>query len=134
MRKKILFGGIFVLALILLMPSIPAIQQKTVEDKVYNDFIANLKDSDLEKFELLNGTIEFPIVFYVINLILIFRYTRGRFIMTAGLWGDYNVYLRGMRIMESVPVIIDILEILSNKFGWYWNFDSLKEYCSYPPW
>ena len=44
MQKKILLGSVFVLILLLLMPSIPAIQQKTIEDKAYSDFVEKLKE------------------------------------------------------------------------------------------
>ena len=45
MKKKILIGSIIAVALLLLMPSIPAIQQKTIEDKAYSDFV-EAKDFD----------------------------------------------------------------------------------------
>jgi hypothetical protein len=41
-----------VLTLLLLMPSIPAIQQKTIEDNAYSDFVEKLKDTDLENIDL----------------------------------------------------------------------------------
>ena len=37
MKKKILISSLFVLTLILLMPSIPAIQQNTIKDKAFNE-------------------------------------------------------------------------------------------------
>ncbi len=54
MKKKILIGSIIAVALLLLMPSIPAIQQKTVEEKAYSDFVERLKDVDLEDIEVSN--------------------------------------------------------------------------------
>lgn len=45
MKKKILLGSLLVITLLLLMPSIPAIQQKTLEDKAFNDFY-EVKDFD----------------------------------------------------------------------------------------
>ena len=53
MKKKILIGGIIVVALLLLMPSIPAIEQKTIEDKVYSDLVEKLEDVDADFIELL---------------------------------------------------------------------------------
>ena len=51
MKKKILIGSLLVLTLLLLMPSIPAVQQKTIEDKAYSDFVEELKDVDLEDLQ-----------------------------------------------------------------------------------
>ena len=42
MRKKIIIGCMLVVALLLLMPSIPAIQKKTIEVRTYSDFIEQL--------------------------------------------------------------------------------------------
>ena len=42
MRKKIIIGCMLVLTLLLLMPSIPAIQKKTVEERPYSDFVEQL--------------------------------------------------------------------------------------------
>ena len=61
MKKKILIGSIIAVALLLLMPSIPAIQQKTVEEKAYSDFVERLKDVDLEDIEVLEW-IRHPII------------------------------------------------------------------------
>ena len=42
MRKKIIIGCMLVVTLLLLMPSIPAIQKKTIEVRTYSDFIEQL--------------------------------------------------------------------------------------------
>ena len=49
MRKKILIGSMLVLTLLLFMPSIPAIQQKIIEDKVIDDFVKKPDDEDIMK-------------------------------------------------------------------------------------
>ena len=48
MKIKILIGNMLVLTMLLLMPSIPAIQQETVEEKAYNDFLEQLDDFDFK--------------------------------------------------------------------------------------
>jgi len=54
MKKKILIGSMLVLTLLLLMPSIPAVQQKTIEDKAYSDLVEQLdEDVDADFIELL---------------------------------------------------------------------------------
>ena len=62
MRREILFGSIFVLALILLMPSIPAIEQKTIEDKAYSDFIEKIEEFDFEDIGKLDD-MKHPILY-----------------------------------------------------------------------
>ena len=42
MRKKIIIGCMLVVTLLLLMPSIPAIQQKTIEDRIHSDLVEQL--------------------------------------------------------------------------------------------
>jgi hypothetical protein len=81
-RKKILIGSIFILALLLLMPSIPAVQQITIGDKDYNDLIENLKETDFEYIdnfddtELLNDDVKFPFLYFLINIIYNHRVKR----------------------------------------------------------
>jgi len=81
-RKKILFGSIFVLALILLMPSIPAVQQKTIEDRIKHNLQEKLNLNNLEEMNDVKGLIEvihnkedlpdnFPIGFLAILIMLI---------------------------------------------------------------
>ena len=53
MKKKIIIGSMLVLTLLLLMPSIPAIQQKTIEDKAYSDLVEKFEDVDVDFIELL---------------------------------------------------------------------------------
>ena len=72
-RKSILFGSIFVLALMFLMPSIPAIQQKTIEDKAYSDFVEELKELELEEIKTFNDDIKLPILYAIVIALLNFR-------------------------------------------------------------
>ena len=76
MKKKILIGSIIAVALLLLMPSIPAIQQKTVEEKAYSDFVERLKDVDLEDIEVLEW-IRHPILYIFVIFLLSFRIERA---------------------------------------------------------
>ena len=49
MNKKILIGSIIAVAILLLMPSIPAIQTNLVKDKALSEIT---KDLDLEEFRV----------------------------------------------------------------------------------
>ncbi|MCK4348185.1 MAG: hypothetical protein KAW47_06175 [Thermoplasmatales archaeon] len=60
MGKRILIGSMLVLTLLLLMPSIPAIQQKTIEDKAFNDLEEQMKTIDFEKLKDIMDLGEFP--------------------------------------------------------------------------
>ena len=72
MRKKLIFGLMLVLTLLLLMPSIPAIQRKIIENKAYNDFIGEINDFNLKEICTLDW-IKHPILYtffkfvYLIN-------------------------------------------------------------------
>ena len=51
MRKRKIIGSILFIILILLIPSIPAIQQDIIEEKAYNDLVEKIEDVDLEVIE-----------------------------------------------------------------------------------
>jgi hypothetical protein len=59
MRKKILIESLLVLTILLLMPSIPAIQQKTIEDGIKQDLKKKTDsiNSDIIKDNALLGFI-----------------------------------------------------------------------------
>ncbi len=81
MKKKILIGSIFVLVLILLMPSIPAIQHKTVEEGFKQDLQEKLEAitvDDLKEMEELDG-IRHPILYAIVISIANFRFSRCYF-------------------------------------------------------
>jgi len=42
MKKKLIFGIVLVFTVLLLMPSIPALQKKTIEERIYSDFTEQL--------------------------------------------------------------------------------------------
>ena len=120
-RKKILIGSIFVLALILLMPSIPAIEQKTIEDKAYSDFIEKIKDVDLEDISDIEWNI-FPRLMQLLWDIFDLRFDRGDILMMivyvifqATYHEALIIYYRSQWLMNSSQ---DLKEIL------YW-FNSL---------
>ena len=65
MKSKILIGSILVLTLLLLMPSIPAIQQNAIEDKAINNLVEQFDFKDLRE------NIDFPDVKHPILYILV---------------------------------------------------------------
>ncbi|UCD14251.1 MAG: hypothetical protein JSW60_02225 [Thermoplasmatales archaeon] len=95
MNKKILIGSMLVVILLLLMPSIPAIQLKTIEDKLdtrKSELLTKLRDLDIEKIrELLNEKqIKFTplILTFLICIVAESRLTRGGILIEIA-W-DYS--------------------------------------------
>ena len=82
MGKRILIGSLLVLTLLLLMPSIPAVQQRSIEDSIEtreNILLERLKDINVEKVNnLLNkGLPEPKLLTLLIIIIGDFRWFRG---------------------------------------------------------
>ena len=86
MKKKILIGTILVLTLLLLMPSIPAIQQKTVEEGFKQEIqekFETIKRGKLKDIKVLDN-MKHPILYYIVILvwyIKLLRYGINDFIM-----------------------------------------------------
>ena len=75
MRKRILLGSMLVLTLLLLMPSIPAIQQKTIEEGIKQDIQEKLDAitlDDLEEIEELEW-IRHPIIYVLLSIYIPIR-------------------------------------------------------------
>jgi len=111
MKKKILIGSMLVLTLLLLMPSIPAVQQKTIEDKAYSDFIEELKNVDLEDIEVLDDDVIFPRLLLFVESIYKFRTFRCMLLylisVTFDSWGNPDevilplVFFRAMWLSDT---------------------------------
>jgi hypothetical protein len=128
MKKKILFGSIFVLTLLLLLPSIPAIQMKTIEDRTYNDLVEqfNLKDfMDIKGLERLKH----PFLFLIVYAMLIFRLYRGSFYYFNSLdWSGRvpivihpKLYLRSMILFSTSYFLFLFWMTISENLGWNWD-------------
>ena len=60
MKMKILIGSLLVLTLLLLMPSIPAIQQKTIEEGIKQDIQENLNEFGFDGIKKIIGKSDLP--------------------------------------------------------------------------
>lgn len=137
-KKKIIFGSIFVLALMLMMPCIPAIQHSIVEDKYgqrLEEKLESINLNDLEDIEKLDG-IKHPILFLIVSLIYYFREFRGFLIYDFsfyyyddGGWGipeqviEYSIlYMRGLWLMATAIVGYLFFRGLSDSLGWNWSY------------
>ena len=131
MNKKILIGSIFVLTLLLLMQSIPAIQHTVIKDKVKEEM---LSEKLKEVREVLNtGSLErvrHPVLLAIILSWMGFRLIRCSFLISISLWwADINtpivdyplLFIRGVWLYETSIAVLIIWNILSNILGWNWN-------------
>ncbi|UCD13629.1 MAG: hypothetical protein JSW60_08745 [Thermoplasmatales archaeon] len=118
MRKTILIGSMLVLTLLLMMPSIPAIQQKKIEYNAYSDFIEKIKND-----------IKYPNLYELLSFLIDFRCTRG-FVMaliSTDFWGNvenFYFYYRGMWLYITAVIFAELGDDIIDKLGWGW--DSLK--------
>ena len=83
MKKKILIGSLLVLTLLFLMPSIPAVQQKTIEGGIKQEIQEKLDEINLEEIKNIRSLIgvlqnkfelpeDFPFGILLLSLLIIF--------------------------------------------------------------
>ena len=95
MGKKIIIGSMLVLTLLLLMPSIPAIQQKSVEEGIQQDIREKLDTINLDDYnfkntkEIKNGDdFKYPLLAYLAGVIFYIRIIRCMYLV----YGSSNFY------------------------------------------
>lgn len=122
MGKKILIESILAVSLILMMPSIPAIEQKTIEDGAYHDFT--------EEINILDDDIKLPRLYTLLRVILVLRWLRGRIYYYMAIdWISFNVYkvkysliyYRAAWLIETTYSIAEKIDILSDRLGLGWG-------------
>ena len=132
MKKRILIGSILVLTLLLLMPSIPAIHQKTTVDKEFNDLIEQLDVKDVTDIRKIDW-IRHPLLYALAIFIAKFRLERCRIL--AEISFDYSywhggpileihhpiLFLRGLWLITTIEYWCSFWKTISNKFGWNWG-------------
>ena len=128
MKKKILVGSVFILALLLLMPSIPAIQNKTIEDisdNIIRDKIKNLIIKGLPEKVIL-GDIKYPVLNFIVVSMIFFRFFRLYWILWEINYRTTNEYVyflsnvRAYWLEFTLVVMVEISEFLSDRLGWNW--------------
>jgi len=109
MKTKLIIGSIIAIVLLLLMPSIPAIQQKTIEEEIKQDIQEKLESinlDDLKDFEVLDWT-RHPILYIIVLFLLNSRVKRGLFLVdissTPYKWWYtveyHNIFWRGVWLL-----------------------------------
>ena len=137
MNKKILIGSMLVFTMLLLMPSIPAIQQKIVKDeikdKIVNELYNDLDFKDMR--ELLNSGkldgVKHPILGLLVTMWMYFRLLRCQiFTFSYDIYIDYGyqfeilnpiIFFRLIILLFNTGLVIHFFEGLSNIFGWNWD-------------
>jgi len=125
MKKKILIGSMLVLTLLLLMPSIPAIQQKTIEDREYSDLGERLDDFNFKELFIKKSRGFIPIILtFLIGTIYWFRALRGLLIFGVGGGLSYEgeikpfFYWRGLWLMVTAVIWISGWQFFYDYMGW----------------
>ena len=124
MKKKIIIGSMLVITLLLLMPSIPALQINTVKDAIQqniNDF--DPKSSIIDKLpELPNHILLFLIVYTIAK----FRFLRFKLNFMFSISPPYIQITHPLLLMRSIFLLIryscwlNIWIKVSEKLGWNW--------------
>ena len=138
MRMKLLLGSLLVLTLLLLMPSIPAVQQKSIEEGVKQDLQEKLETITLDDLKIINGDdrIKHPILYIIVMLTIYLRYIkmyriafRWTIIDFLDIDGYYFNLLLTLFYLLRFEVLI-IFSLIYYTYFWYsisellgWNWD-----------
>ena len=147
MNKKILVGSIIAVILLLLMPSIPAIQQISVKER-FNEKLQE-KLETINTFDLndisLDDEIKFPTLALFVLLIYMVRYLRGFAYSFAFLYiliyiMETNVEfpnllltlsifttIRGYYLLGTSVIWLLLWTFVSSRLGWNWNFEDITK-------
>jgi len=136
MNKKILIGSLLVLTLLLLMPSIPAIQQKTIEDAIQYSIEKQLTITEIKGILKEEQLPKHPILFLIVWIIASFRVSRALFlydksaewIYEGGWHGPYLeikhplLFLRFLMLIFTIEIWFGFWEGISYLLDWDWYF------------
>ena len=146
MKTKILVGSVFVLALLLLIPSTPAIQKKTIEEKANDtiqekvsvlipNLLQKIKVSDVIKYPILNILYHLMVIFRIIHAAVLLEIS---FIICSWLENEienkdivdqvFNIlFLRVIWLVITTGISLDLVEKITEELGWNWFFPALKK-------
>ena len=126
MDKKILIGSMLVLTLLLLMPSIPAIQQKSIEEGIKQDIQEKLEKFNFEDIKEMKELkwIRHPILYILYLLQFYFRMWRLdnlELIWDVMGFDDKYLLIRKIMLFSTTIAIVLFWFSISEKLGWNWN-------------
>jgi len=132
MKKKIFIGSMLVLTLLLLMPSIPAIQQKSIEEGIKQEIQERLDEINLDvlnDIEVLDR-IKHPILYILIISIMSYRWEFGIELRDISIetdhWGGVYIlhpllFLWWFWIYWTVYLWSKFCNNVSDTLGWGWD-------------
>ena len=134
MKKKILIGSIIAVALLLLMPSIPAIHNNAIKDEIISELpedfnLKNIREL-LESWKL--DRVKHPILMLLVTIWMYFRLIRGQILADISYdityEYDYNfeiyhpvLFLRLLILLINTGLVVCSFQGLSDLLGWNWN-------------
>lgn len=132
--NEILIVSIFVLTLILLMPSIPAIQKNVTDNEFKQNIIEKLESIELDDLKNIKKveTIKYPILRAIVLILLDFRLVRGMVLMILATEWDYYGYspefkypiiaIRAFWLAYTANLWLESWWLISETLGWNWPF------------
>lgn len=136
MRKKLILSILVVLTLLLLMPTIPAIQHKTIEDKTISELTEQIDFKVIK--ELMDSgklaRLKHPLLYIFIVLWLNLRMIRANYLGKISshfekfflIIDNEFFFARALWLYISVEYMIDFWIMVSDSLGWKWeNLDDL---------
>jgi len=138
MKKNILIGSMIAVILLLLMPSIPAIQLKTIDSAAQNNIIKKFNDLDFnELIDIFNTgqKIKHPILFLIVRVIAEFRFLRSGILYKESIdWCSPHcrwvhphnpisnpfLFIRSLMLFFTTVLWSEFWGFVSDKLGWNW--------------
>jgi hypothetical protein len=127
MRKKLVFGSVLVFTLLLLTPSISAIQHNTIEGA---DTFENIDKIELN---ILDNDTKYLNLNYLINLMIKSRIVRALLLFMVSAYIDNFthslvvthpiIYFRSLWLEFTCMHLIDFFQYISDKYGWNWEIE-----------
>ena len=119
-----------VFTMLLLMPSIPAIQQKTIEDRANNDLFEQLDVKDVKEKKKMD-LIRHPLLYAIVIFLAKFRWARCLILAeisfdSTGWPPDYEIYhpilfLRCIWLLNTFGIWCSFWDNISDTLGWNWG-------------
>ena len=137
MSKKILIGSMLVLAMLLLMPSIPAVQQKSIEEGFKQELQEKLESFNLDNLKDIKDLdrIRHPILYVLVVILLELRFEQAfrMFKFAFDCAENEQMYLallgllRWLWIDLTFEIFYNFWNNISDKLGWGWDWDILLD-------
>ncbi len=135
MNKKILIGSIIAVSILLLMPSIPAIQIDSFKEGIQQN-IDDLKTRLSNIESLIDLPEHFPLLFLFVYSVALFRLIRFTILMDLSTEPsdfppyftitNWLLFIRCAFLLNGIDWWLVIWEEISDHFGWGWEIPYLK--------